>query len=101
MLESSPHLGSLSTLGLGHNPRIGDEGALILASSTSLPRLKCLSLAGSNITDVGALALAGSANLDRLEHLDLALNRVGEVGKRALLDRFGSRVQVGPQSLPR
>jgi uncharacterized protein (TIGR02996 family) len=60
-------------------------------------QLKRLVLGGNRISDVGAIALAQrwptGAN-DKLENLNLRFTYIGQAGQRALLARFGGRVDL-------
>jgi hypothetical protein len=53
-----------------------------------------MDLGSNQIGDDGALALAASPHLDRLRWLRLERNLLGEAGKEALRQRFGERVSL-------
>lgn len=65
---------------------------------TDLPQqLQRLILGGNPIDDDGAMALAAqwpTGNADRLEYLNMRFTNIGQAGQRALLDRFGGRVDL-------
>jgi uncharacterized protein (TIGR02996 family) len=82
-LASSPHLAKLTSLDLNMN-EIGDEGAVALASSRHLANLTTLGLYGNRIGAEGAKALAGSSHLANLATLDLRGNDIGDEGTEAL-----------------
>jgi hypothetical protein len=59
--------------------------------------LKRLVLGGNTITDDGALALASrwpTGSDDRLKNLNLRYTYIGAIGQRALLNRFGGRIEL-------
>jgi uncharacterized protein (TIGR02996 family) len=97
LLAASPHLGALGSLNLGAN-RIRDRGAAAIATSPHLGRLRELDLSDNQIGTTGALRLAAAAGLGSLEVLDLRDNPVGPEGERAVRDRFGDTVRVGPRT---
>ena len=82
-LCASPHLAELHTLQLWCN-RIGDAGLRGLIAAP-LPKLTRLDLSGNQISDAGALALADSTFLTRLRLLDLASNQINDAGALALI----------------
>lgn len=92
-LASSPGLGRLASLDLGHNP-LRQEGARAAAACAALAGLRHLSLAGCQIGDRGAWSLVHATALERLRSLDARDNGLSEQGKEALRDRFGARVTV-------
>jgi uncharacterized protein (TIGR02996 family) len=60
-------------------------------------QLKRLIFGGNDITDTGAQALAErwpTGADDRLENLNLRFSHIGQAGQRALLERFGGRVDL-------
>jgi len=65
---------------------------------TDLPQqLHRLILGGNPISDDGAIALASrwpTGDADRLEYLNMRFTNIGQAGQRALLDRFGGRVDL-------
>jgi uncharacterized protein (TIGR02996 family) len=71
---------------LDDGSRLGDAGAVVLANSPHLRRLKVLNLRGQEIGPAGARALAASPNLAGLRALDLQENNLGPEGARALAD---------------
>ncbi len=78
---------------------IGDKGAIALAGSPLLARLRTLHLGYNHIGPTGARALADSPHLGGLTMLALSGhcaqdNPVGEEGKRALQERFGARLRL-------
>lgn len=78
-----PVIAGLEALQLRRNP-LEDEGARILASSTSLHVLRQLDLSSCGVGDDGAAALGGSGTLAPVS-LSLRGNRFGEIGGRALV----------------
>ncbi len=97
-LADSSRLVSLRTLDLAHNPTMGDQALLPLASTTKLPRLSHLRLSSCNVelgSRRGTHAWVEAPLLRRLERLDLDCCSVGPPGIRALaglprLDRLRS-----------
>lgn len=109
----------LVRLNVGSNP-LGDAGATMLASASTLAELEMLRVESTRLTDVGALRLLEPNRLMKLTHLDLSGNelsdagavrlaqvadrglhflnvsgnRIGVTGERALRERFGNRVLV-------
>jgi hypothetical protein len=86
----------LSNLDLSGNDLT--DAAVDSLLDSALPRqLKRLILGGNDITDAGALALAAqwpTGTNDRLENLNLRFAHIGQAGQRALLERFGGRVDL-------
>jgi uncharacterized protein (TIGR02996 family) len=76
-------LADLESLSL-QNGKIRSEGAVSLARSSCLRRLRRLNLFWCWIDDVGAAALARSGPAPRLARLDLGRNLIGPRGCRAL-----------------
>jgi hypothetical protein len=74
--------------------RIGDAGAVALAASPHLARLRRLQLTDNPVGDAGAVALAASSFLASLNELWIFCCRIGGEGKRALQERFGDRVHT-------
>ena len=60
--------------------RIGDEGAIALASSEYATALRALNLSENNVSDIGVAALAGSGRLAGLEELFLLGNSITDRG---------------------
>lgn len=82
-LLASPQMRWLT--GLGHQEACPDETLLALAASPD-------PLKGNGPTHDGALALAGSHSLGRLRRLEVLDNTASEDGKRLLRERLGERV---------
>jgi hypothetical protein len=80
----------LQALDLGFN-EIGDAGVRDLMPL--IPQLARLSLAGGAITDAGAIELAESVDLERLRSLCLSYNPISPETVAALRARFGDRFQ--------
>jgi uncharacterized protein (TIGR02996 family) len=72
-------LPNLRKLELGHN-RLGDEGALRLATGPLPPRLDYLDLAGNGIGPEGFLAIMQALGSRRMTRLDLPDNPIGDRG---------------------
>ena len=74
---------NFETLNLWWN-RIGDDGAILLASAIKMfPNLQRIALGLNHIGDKGAKALADSLNNHRyLKTLDLSANRIGNIGAK-------------------
>ena len=74
------------------------DNAIEMVLNSELPsRLRRLVLGGNVITDDGALALASrwpSGPDDKLKNLNLRYTYIGAVGQRALLNRFGGRIEL-------
>jgi uncharacterized protein (TIGR02996 family) len=87
-------LSRLTELRLSGN-ELGAAGALALSACPSLGRLRILHLANNHIGTVGGEYLAESPYLNHLLTLNVRGNSIGPRGKKALLQRFGPRVQVG------
>jgi uncharacterized protein (TIGR02996 family) len=86
----------LSDLDLSGNG-LTDVAIDSLLNSSLPPQLTRLILGGNDITDAGAVALADgwpSGDNDRLEALNLRFTHIGQTGQRALLDRFGGRIDL-------
>ena len=81
-LAKSPYFGRLTTLLLWNN-HIADIGIRALTKA-DLPVLTRLDLSNNVIGNAGAVALAGSAMLSRLRILDLTGNLIGDPGGVAL-----------------
>ena len=88
VLAKSPHLVDLASLLLWNN-RIGNVGLRALTTA-DMPALTRLDLSNNSIGDAGAIALAGSAMLGRLRILDLTGNQIGDPGGVALAQSPGS-----------
>jgi hypothetical protein len=97
-LAKSRSLRNLTHLDLGSDPSghipgnlppraswITDKGAVALAASPNLARLRRLSLSNHRIRDAGARALANSPHLAGLTWLDLRQNFIGPEGVQALV----------------
>ena len=63
---------------------IGDEGAIFLANSPLLQKVRKLVLNDTGITDTGIRALSKSAFLGNLKILDLGHNQIRDRGVQAL-----------------
>jgi hypothetical protein len=94
-LAASPYLARLASLDVS-DQNLGNAEAALLAQSPHAGSLKALLLRRNRIGDVGAVSLASSPHLAGLGTLDLASNQIGEDGTRALQQRFGGRVRLGP-----
>ncbi|MBY0227734.1 MAG: hypothetical protein K2W96_00500, partial [Gemmataceae bacterium] len=69
-LARSAYLGGLETLDVSEAPGVGDSGVLALVEATAtLPRLKDLNIAGTDLSDAGALRISQCPGLARLERL--------------------------------
>jgi len=79
----SANLPELVTLHLWAN-RIGDAGVRALVRSAP-PKLTRLDLSSNQITDAGALVLADSTFLSRLRLLDLSSNQINDAGALAVI----------------
>jgi Leucine-rich repeat (LRR) protein len=89
-------LPALSDLDLSGNG-LSDAAVDSLLNSSLPPQLVRLILGGNDITDAGAVALAEgwpAGDNDRLETLNLRFTHIGQTGQRALLDRFGGRIDL-------
>jgi uncharacterized protein (TIGR02996 family) len=87
---------SLRDLDLSNN-LITDAGVSDLLRTDLSRQLTRLVLGGNAITDAGAIALAEgwpTGDADRLENLNLRFTPIGPDGQRALLNRFGGRVDL-------
>jgi Ran GTPase-activating protein (RanGAP) involved in mRNA processing and transport len=82
-LKTNPYLWGLF---LGMNPKIGDEGIKVLATSLETnTRLVSLNLRENGLTDVSARVLANSLQKNTtLARLDLKDNKITVVGKKKL-----------------
>jgi hypothetical protein len=80
---SSSHLGGLTRLGL-RGKRAGVEGAVRVAHTATLARLRHLDLSGNRVYDRGTEAIAASGHLANLESLNLSNGLVGPRGALAL-----------------
>jgi uncharacterized protein (TIGR02996 family) len=85
---------SLTVLDLRGNHHLGDDAAKVIAASAAFRELRELRLDRAPVGDAGALALAGSEYLGRLRLLGLRGCRFGAKARAALLDRFGARAEV-------
>ena len=74
---------NLEELLLGYN-RIGNKGALAIASNTSWKKLKVLDLAANRVGDEGAIALGRNGEWNQLLSLALFDNEIGWKGAIAL-----------------
>jgi uncharacterized protein (TIGR02996 family) len=74
---------------------LGAAGALALSACSRLSQLRVLHMANNHIGTVGGEYLAESPFLDHLLTLNVRGNSIGPRGKKALLRRFGPRVQIG------
>jgi uncharacterized protein (TIGR02996 family) len=83
VLAAAPALAGLTTLDLGWDNALGDEGTTALAASPALTRLVRLDLSHNQIGPRGAAALA-TAPLGCLTRLALANNPLGDEGVAAL-----------------
>jgi uncharacterized protein (TIGR02996 family) len=121
-LARCPFLAGLTTLVLGGNGELGNEGmetirgpdcrfnelrrlhlsftgvtnagAAALAGASCLGRLQDLNLRGNTIDDAGARALANSPHLAGLARLNLTDNPIARRGRRVLERRFGESVRL-------
>lgn len=84
---------NLHALDLSDN-RVGDRGAVTLASAPRLAGLVSLDLAETRIGDSGAEALASSPHLDGLIYLNLYGNLISEDAQERLRERFGRRLYL-------
>jgi uncharacterized protein (TIGR02996 family) len=87
---------ALADLDLSGND-LTDNAIEMILNSELPPRLKRLVLGGNTITDEGAIALASrwpTGPDDRLENLNLRFTYIGAAGQRALLNRFGGRIEL-------
>ncbi len=96
-------------------------GAVALAESEALPRLRLLDLGSQYIGDAGLIAVVNSRNAEHLTHLDVSYNEIGaagESGYEALatsprlgrlvelnlsgnaIDRRGAMALLGSRTLP-
>jgi uncharacterized protein (TIGR02996 family) len=90
-------LPALAELDLSDN-FITDRGLDNLFATDWPPQLRRLFLGGNPITDVGAVMLAErwpSGEEDKLRTLGMQGTTIGTRGRRALLNRFGGRVELG------
>jgi uncharacterized protein (TIGR02996 family) len=87
-------LSRLTELRLNGN-EIGAAGARALSVCAKLSRLRVLHLAYNHIGTFGGEYLAESPFLNHLRTLNVRGNSIGPRGKKALLRRFGPRVQIG------
>jgi hypothetical protein len=89
-LARSGAFGKLTALRLGHNPfELSGVSALAAAD---LPALEELDLSRVRVGRAGALALAASPHLKKLRRLVVTDEFVGVVGRVALVGRFTERV---------
>jgi uncharacterized protein (TIGR02996 family) len=84
LVGDSPHLASLTRLGLYFSPSSCAHDLAHIANSPRLPRLRRLDLSASQIECEGIVALATSECAKHLTHLDLSLNSVNESALLAL-----------------
>lgn len=98
-LIRTPYLRRLRELHLDRN-HITDLGARILASYSSpdLPDLSILNLSHNFIGDEGAIALARSNLLAKIRQLDVSHNYIGMGPLYVLQERFGDRVTSSGQN---
>jgi hemoglobin-like flavoprotein/Ran GTPase-activating protein (RanGAP) involved in mRNA processing and transport len=82
-LALSPALAGLRHLGLGRN-RLGPAGMELL-SSIRLPALEILDVAANELGAHGAMLLAASPTVRRVKSLDVSDNELGDAGLAALL----------------
>ncbi|MEZ5287534.1 MAG: protein kinase [Vicinamibacterales bacterium] len=88
-LTMSPALGGLHVLRMGRN-RLGAAGTELLGS-LRVPSLDVLDLSGNELGATGAMMLAASATVRRLKCLDVSDNQLGDAGLAALLGAPGLR----------
>jgi Ran GTPase-activating protein (RanGAP) involved in mRNA processing and transport len=81
-IATSPSLQNLTELEFRGN--VGARGAVALAQSPHLKRMRVLELRGCDLGEQGAAALAGSASLAGLVTLNLGSNAIGPAGAQAL-----------------
>ena len=84
-ITGSKHLRGLKHLDVGRN-WFGAGGTAELLRADNLDSLESLALAGVGTEDEGALAVAETPWVGRLKRLDLSGNGIGERGARALLE---------------
>ena len=68
------------------NQVLGDKGAVTLAKSKQLKRVKRLALANNNISDEGAIAIANSEKFKNLTELDFYGNVISDDGVKAIAE---------------
>ncbi len=91
------HNHPLQHLNLEHN-KIGDQGALAIAASTTLQHLQYLNLDFNNIKHE-ALSLIQSQNLPQLRKLCLMLNKIPKKTQRVLQEQWRLQHRKGPLRL--
>lgn len=82
-LALAPALSGLRSLGLGRN-RLGPAGVELL-SSIRLPSLEALDVSANELGAHGAMLLAASPTVRRVKSLDVSDNELGDAGLAALL----------------
>jgi uncharacterized protein (TIGR02996 family) len=93
-LVRSPRFRRIQTLWIRQCAQIGPEGAQALASSPASQGLRDLNLLECGLGPEGGLALARSPYLDGLQKLQVCGNHLDEESRRALVERFGDRVDA-------
>ncbi|MEO2091942.1 MAG: hypothetical protein ABGY75_21015, partial [Gemmataceae bacterium] len=90
VLADSPTFSGVEVLDISANDMqfeqcIHGAGAVALAESASLTRLRDLDLSGHYIGDSGLIALARSPNAQSLERLAVPYNDIGELGDSGIM----------------
>jgi uncharacterized protein (TIGR02996 family) len=89
----SPSFANLVSLRTAGN-RIDEEGARVIAGSTSLPHLRELDLSRNELGNAGARVLLEAPWLGQLTRLDLRENGITPRAQAALRKRFGRVVRL-------
>jgi hypothetical protein len=87
-LAGSPRLGRLRFLALEQCRKVGDKGAIALASATGLGALEDLDLSYTRVTEKGAAELARATGLPNLKMLNLSGVTVSNATYKRLTKRF-------------
>lgn len=74
--------------------QITNHGVIMFVESPLWPRLRRLVLGGNPLNDMAAMYLARAADTSQLENLNLRFTGIGSEGHRALLNKYGGRVDL-------